>query len=65
MLTRRQLLQTAGGGFGLLGLAGLLQVGGNAGFARLPTRGPDDLAGRLAQNPMAPRPATSRAKRSG
>ena len=30
MLTRRQLLETAGGGFGLLGLASLLAVRGNA-----------------------------------
>ena len=52
MLTRRRLLQTAGGGFGMLGLAGLLQAEDLL-ASPLETAGPDDLAGRLAQNPMA------------
>src|SRR5580704_13996968 len=54
MLTRRQLLQTAGGGFGFLGLAALLQADGLL-ASPLEAAGPDDLAGRLAQNPMATR----------
>ena len=61
MLTRRQLLKAAGGGFGLIGLTSLLQSEGlieSAAFA-------DDLAGRLASNPMAPRiaPLVAKAKR--
>ncbi len=55
MLTRRQLLQTAGGGFGFLGLAALLQSEGMLEQA-LADSGPQDLAGMLAQNPMAVRP---------
>ena len=43
MLTRRQLLKTAGGGFGLLGLASLLESEGM-------------LETALAQNPMTPHP---------
>ena len=64
MLNRRQLLRTAGGGFGLIGLAGLLQSEGLLESARA-ENGPGDLAGRLAQNPMAPRlgPLPAKAKR--
>jgi hypothetical protein len=54
MLTRRQLLKTSGGGFGLLGLASLLHSEGMLETA-LANSGPDDVAGRLAQNPMATR----------
>ena len=61
MLNRRQLLRAAGGGFGLIGLTSLLQSEGlieSTAFA-------DDLAGRLASNPMAPRmaPLVAKAKR--
>jgi len=60
MLTRRQLLKTAGGGFGLIGLTGLLQSEG-----LIETAIADDLAGRLASNPMTPRvpPLPGKAKR--
>jgi hypothetical protein len=61
MLTRRQLLQTSGGGFGLLGLASLLHSEGMLETA-LAGAGPDDVAGRLAQNPMATRPGHLPAK---
>jgi Protein of unknown function (DUF1501) len=64
MLNRRQLLQTAGGGFGLIGLASLLQSEGLLESARADS-GAGDLASRLAQNPMAPRsgPLPAKAKR--
>ena len=64
MLTRRQLLHTAGGGFGILGLAGLLHSEGMLETA-LADSGTDDLAGVLATNPMAERPGhlAARAKR--
>jgi len=42
-LPRRELLRRAGGGFGMLGLAGLLQA--------------DDVAADLADAPLAPRPS--------
>ena len=51
-MTRRQLLKTAGGGFGLLGLASLLESEGMLETA-LPSSGANDPAGMLAQNPMA------------
>jgi hypothetical protein len=54
MLTRRQLLETAGGGFGLLGLASLLHSEGMLEKA-LADSGPGDSAGMLAKNPMAAR----------
>src|SRR4051812_27198847 len=61
VMTRRQLLQRAGGGFGLIGLAGLLA---DEGLLESAVRGADGL-GDLALNPMAPRPAhfAGRAKR--
>jgi uncharacterized protein DUF1501 len=55
MLTRRRLLETAGGGFGLLGLASLLHTEGMLETARGDS-GTSDLAGMLAKNPMAERP---------
>ena len=60
MLSRRQLLRAAGGGFGLIGLTSLLQTQGlieSTGFA-------DEVAGRLSSGPMAPRipPLTAKAK---
>ncbi len=55
MLTRRQLLERAGGGFGLLGLASLLHSEGMLEEARADS-GPEDVATRLSQNPMAIRP---------
>ena len=61
MLTRRQLLQTAGGGFGLLGLASLLQSEGMLESA-LAAVGPGEEAGGLAGNPMAARPGHLPAK---
>ena len=59
MLTRRQLFQRAGGGFGLLGLAGLLQDEGLIETAA--GADPIDPAG-LSLNPMAPRPPHNAAK---
>ncbi len=57
MLTRRQLLGRAGGGFGLLGLASLLQSEGMLEQARADSgAGPNDVAAKLSQNPMAIRP---------
>ncbi len=60
MLNRRQMLQTAGCGFGLIGLASLLQSEGLLESARA-----EGLSDRLAQNPMAPRvgPLPAKAKR--
>src|SRR4051794_21425443 len=60
-ISRRQLLQRAGGGFGLIGLAGLLQ---QEGLLEAPARAVEGLGGQ-ALNPMAPRPAhfPGRAKR--
>src|SRR5437879_904966 len=62
MLTRRQLLHRAGGGFGLIGLAGLLQ---EEGLLERAARGDDSDVKALAQSPMAPRPThfPGRAKR--
>ena len=62
VISRRKLLQKAGGGFGLIGLAGLLQQEGlldSASFAG------DGLGGERALHPMAPRPShfPGRAKR--
>jgi hypothetical protein len=54
MLTRRQLLQSAGGGFGWLGLLALLQSEGTLELARAGS-GESEVAARLAQTPMAPR----------
>src|SRR4051812_34748943 len=61
LLTRRRLLQRAGGGFGLIGLAGLLH---QEGLLESSAAAADGL-GNLALNPMAPRPAhfAGRAKR--
>ncbi|WP_406694746.1 DUF1501 domain-containing protein [Singulisphaera sp. Ch08] len=61
ILTRRRLLQRAGGGFGLIGLASLLH---QEGLLEAPANAAGDLD-RLALNPMAPRPAhfPGRAKR--
>jgi hypothetical protein len=59
MLSRRQLLQRAGGGFGLIGLAGLLGDEGLLGRAAL--AGEDDMKS-LALSPMAPRPPHFAAK---
>src|SRR4051812_10090608 len=61
MPTRRELLWKAGGGFGLIGLAGLLQAEGLLETASADTA---DLATR-SLNPMAPRPphVAARAKR--
>ncbi len=61
MLTRRQLLEAAGGGFGLLGLASLLHCEGLLETAASGSEG-DDVASRLAQNPMAARPGHLPAK---
>ena len=63
MLNRRQMLKSAGGGFGLIGLAGLLQSEGLLESA-LAENAPS-LADRLARNPMAPRvgPLPAKAKR--
>jgi hypothetical protein len=55
MLTRRQLLEAAGGGLGILGLASLLHTEGMLESA-LADPGASDLAGMLAKNPMADRP---------
>ena len=49
----RQLLATAGGGFGLVGLAALLHSEGMLETA-VADSGPSDLAGMLVKNPMAP-----------
>ncbi|MFO0909751.1 MAG: DUF1501 domain-containing protein [Isosphaeraceae bacterium] len=57
MLTRRELLQQAGGGFGLIGLAGLLQAEGMLGRA-----GADEAKASLNASPMAPRPPHRPAK---
>ena len=64
MLTRRQLLEAAGGGFGILGLASLLHSEGMLETA-LADSGTSDLAGMLAKNPMAERtgPLPAKAKR--
>jgi hypothetical protein len=64
MLTRRRLFETAGGGFGLLGLASLLHSEGMLETA-LADSGASDLAGILAKNPMAERtgPTPAKAKR--
>jgi hypothetical protein len=61
MLTRRELLHRAGGGFGLIGLAGLLQT---EGLLTHEARADDPLKG-LGTGPMAVRPAhfSARAKR--
>ena len=62
VLTRRQLLEAAGGGFGLLGLASLLHCEGLLEKAASGSEG-DDVASRLAQNPMqVPRPGHLPAK---
>jgi hypothetical protein len=61
MLTRRQLLGRAGGGFGLLGLASLLHSEGMLEEAHADS-GPEDVATRLSQNPMAMRPGHLPAK---
>jgi len=58
MLTRRQMFQRAGGGFGLIGLAGLLQGEGLLDAARGDEA---DMKG-LSLGPMAPRPAHFAAK---
>jgi hypothetical protein len=60
-ITRRRLLQLAGGGFGLIGLAGLLH---QEGLLESQARAGDGLGSR-ALNPMAPRPShfPGRAKR--
>jgi hypothetical protein len=56
MFTRRQLLERAGGGFGLLGLASLLHSDGMLEQALAESgAGPNDVASRLSQNPMAMR----------
>src|SRR5258708_4576612 len=62
MLTRRQLLERAGGGFGLLGLASLLQ---DEGLLERAVRADESDLKALAQSPMAPRPShfPGRAKR--
>src|SRR5437660_11835636 len=52
MLTRRELFQCAGGGFGLIGLAGLLQSEGLLGSS---ARGDDADLSTRALSPMAPR----------
>src|SRR5947209_5554054 len=62
MLSRREMLRIAGGGFGLVGLAGLLDSEGLLGTsARADATDPKDLA----LSPMAPRPPhfAARAKR--
>ncbi len=61
MFTRRQLLEAAGGGFGLLGLASLLHCEGLLETAASGSDG-NDVASRLAQNPMAARPGHLPAK---
>jgi hypothetical protein len=59
MLSRRQMLQRAGGGFGLIGLAGLLQSEGMLEGAALA----GDMASKgLAASPMAVRPGHFPAK---
>ncbi len=55
MLTRRQLLQKAGGGFGMIGLAALLQSEGLVDVNTAARGGESDLKG-VAANPMAARP---------
>ncbi|MFO0952804.1 MAG: DUF1501 domain-containing protein [Isosphaeraceae bacterium] len=62
MLNRRELLTRAGGGFGLIGLAGLLQDEGLLGSSAL--AGDADLKG-IAGGPLDPRPPhfPARAKR--
>jgi hypothetical protein len=55
MLTRRQLLQTAGGGFGLVGLASLLHSEGMIEEAHAGSS-EGDLEAALAKNPMSERP---------
>src|SRR3954454_21551263 len=61
VISRRRLLQRAGGGFGLIGLAGLLR---QEGLLETRAQGADGL-GSMALNPMAPRPPhfPGRAKR--
>jgi hypothetical protein len=61
IFTRRRLLQRAGGGFGMIGLAGLLQQEGMLESPSEAATGP----GSLALHPMAPRPPhfAPRAKR--
>ena len=61
VLTRRQLLEAAGGGFGLIGLASLLHCEGMLETVAAGSGG-DDLAGKLAQNPMAAAPGQLPAK---
>ncbi len=62
MLSRRQVLQRAGGGFGLIGLAGLLQ---SEGMLEGAARAGDVASKALELSPMAPRPPhfPARAKR--
>jgi len=55
MLTRRQLLQKAGGGFGMIGLAALLQAEGFVEVESAARADESDLK-TLAANPMAVRP---------
>jgi hypothetical protein len=64
MLTRRQLLQTAGSGFGLVGLASLLHSEGMLESA-LASSSEGDLEAALSKNPMSERPGhlPARAKR--
>src|SRR6516165_6193801 len=54
MLTRRQLLQKAGGGIGILGLAALLHSEGLLDVAA-PAFGDESDLRTIAANPMAPR----------
>jgi hypothetical protein len=61
MFTRRQLLKTAGGGFGMLGLASLLHSEGMLETA-LAGSGSNDQAAKLAGSPMAMRPGHMPAK---
>jgi hypothetical protein len=63
IITRRRLLQRAGGGFGIIGLAGLLQQEGMLETQAVAATGAG--AGSQALHPMAPRPPhfPARAKR--
>src|SRR3954469_9989154 len=62
LISRRRLLQRAGGGFGLIGLAGLLHQEGLLESSAPAAEG----LGNLALDPMAPRPPhfPGRAKRA-
>jgi hypothetical protein len=55
MLTRRQILRKAGGGFGMIGLAALLHAEGSLEVVSS-ARGDEADLKALAANPMAPRP---------